>query len=302
MTGSAFVAVEWGTQRWRARVIGADASVLDERSEAVALATLGCDGIAAHVADWAAMWPEPAGRALLLSGMIGSPMGWGDVPRIDCPATPDAIAAAAQRVTIGTLDAVILPGLACTSRFGEPDVLRGEEVAAVGVAARNDTATLVSVPGMHGKWLRLAGGTIRDFHSAMTVELLRTIAAHTILTTLMTEPARDGEAFRRGVRAGAAGGALARRLFGVRAAVQTGTLDAREAGATVAGILIGSDVAEGLGDQSGQCVVMGDPDITRLFAAAIEELGGSAEMLDDARVTAEGFARLAAAVCERGGA
>lgn len=293
MTHPHFVAIEWGTARIRARVLTGEGGCAAEWQEAVRLADLDRDGIAARIATLAAMWPEAAAGGMVLAGMIGSALGWHEVARAECPADASAIAAAAWRGRIAAQPVTILPGLSCRSRFGDPDVLRGEEVASIGAitATQGRPALLVSVPGMHGKWIRLEGGRIVDFHTAMTVDLHQAIAARTILAPLASPPARDGDAFRRGVRQGAAGG-LARRLFAARAAVQSGTLREEEAAAYIWGVLIGADVADGLPGGSA-CLVTGLSDIAALFVAAIETLGGAARALEEDALVIAGFEAIA---------
>lgn len=293
---SSFVAIEWGTARLRARLISAEAKILDEMSETVRLSTLQRAGIAERIAGIRARWPDAEGP-FLLSGMIGSAQGWIEVPHIASPAGPEQIAANAARSTIAGVDVAIGPGLRCISRFGDPDVLRGEEVAAIGLlfdAALPDRALLVSVPGMHGKWIELAGGRIVGFHTSITVEIYRALAAQSILAPLMAGTAKPGDAFRRGVERGAEGGGLGRLLFSARTSVSANTLNPEDAASYLWGILIGADVRENLGGAVGhrQCYVTGADDVAPLFVAALRYMGVMATLLDTDAVTARGFCRL----------
>ncbi|MGF7151527.1 2-dehydro-3-deoxygalactonokinase [Sphingomonas zeicaulis] len=290
------LAIEWGTARLRARLIE-DQSVRATEEEEVRLADLDRASIAKRIATLADQWPDGARGGILLSGMIGSALGWTEVARIPCPASASAIARGAWRDRIAGHPVNILPGLFCRTRFGDPDVLRGEEIAAVGALGRigRDAATLVCVPGMHGKWLRLADGCITDFHSAMTVELHRAIAHGTILSPLMRDAPDGGSAaFARGVTLGAAGGGLARLLFSARAAVQADILDAADASAYLWGVLIGADIREGIDRNAGSCLVTGAPAVAPLFVGALRMHGIAATLLDDDALTAAGFAMLAA--------
>lgn len=298
-----FIGVEWGTARLRARLFEAEGKTLACQEESVKLADLDRDAIAERIARLAAAWPEVAAGGMLLSGMIGSAMGWADVPRVPCPMTPDMLAAHAVRDRIGDQPVTFLPGLSCRSRFGDADVMRGEELAAVGALASlgGRPATLLSVPGMHGKWLRLGNGAVRDFHSSMTVELHRAIAQGTVLTPLMQAPvAAASEAFRCGVARAAEGVGLARLLFSARSQVQAGEMDADAASAYLSGVLIGADVCDGAADTGGRCLVIGAPEVAPLFAQALELFDVTAEVLDDQAVTAAGFHHLAALLGETG--
>jgi 2-dehydro-3-deoxygalactonokinase len=298
-----FIGVEWGTARLRARLFDAEGGTLACLEEAVKLADLDRDAMAERIAQIAAAWPDAAAEGMLLSGMIGSAMGWAEVPRVPCPATPEMLAAHAVRDRIGDQPVTFLPGLSCRSRFGDADVMRGEELAAVGALASLGArpATLLSVPGMHGKWLRLGDGAVRDFHSAMTVELHRAIAQGTVLAPLMQAPvAAESEAFRCGAARAAEGGALARLLFSARSRVQAGEMDADAASAYLWGVLIGADVRDGVADTAGRCLVIGAPEVAPLFAQALALFDVAAEVLDDQAVTAAGFRHLAALLEDRG--
>jgi len=296
------IAVEWGTMQLRVRLFGRDGDTLDTHVEAVRLADLGRDGIVEHVDRLRERWPDIRGP-LLLSGMIGSAMGWREVARVDCPAGSEAIADGAVGGRIGDQAVIFLPGLACEQRFGDPDVLRGEEVAAIGALEQSGgrAGLLLSVPGMHGKWLTHDGATITQFHTSMTVELYRVLAERSVLTPLMAAEPEDGAAFRAGVARGAEGGGLGRLLFAARSNVQAGRMSADDAASFLWGIVIGSDVRENLPLAPGAvCLVAGAPMVASLFVAAIRQLGGTVELGDGDRLTAAGFLRLAALLRSKG--
>lgn len=206
MTDQTFIAVEWGTAAIRARVISDAGDVRDQSLEEVRLTDLGRTDCIGRIRDWRALWPEARPR-IWLAGMIGSPIGLELVEQRACPAQPSDIVHAARHLDIDGIPVTILPGLACRSSFGDPDVLRGEEVAAVGLLQRGIRSrhVLLSVPGMHGKWMELSDGRIERFHTSMTVELFRALADRTILAPLMNGAASDGPAFRSGLERGASG-------------------------------------------------------------------------------------------------
>ena len=71
----------------------------------------------------------------IFCGMVGSTIGWKEVPYLKCPADPSAIAAAALRFEVDGRAIAILPGLSCTGKTGAVDVMRGEETQIVGAMA-----------------------------------------------------------------------------------------------------------------------------------------------------------------------
>lgn len=296
------IAVEWGTMQLRARLFRRDGTALDTHVETVRLTDLGRAGIVEHVERLRARWPGVRGP-LLLSGMIGSAMGWEEIARIACPAGPEAIADGAVTGRIGEHAVVFLPGLACEQRFGDPDVLRGEEVAAIGALEQSAgrAGLFLSVPGMHGKWLAYDGAAITQFHTSMTVELYRVLAERSVLAPLMAAEPNEGAAFRAGVARGAEGGGLGRLLFAARSNVQAGRMPADDAASFLWGIMIGSDVRENMPLASGAaCLVAGALMVAPLFVAAIRQLGGAAELGDGDSLTAAGFLRLAALLRAKG--
>ena len=289
------ICVEWGTAQLRARILDGQGRTVEAHIEGVRLADLDRAGIVERIDGLRRQWPDVPGP-IMLSGMIGSTMGWQEVARLDCPAGAGAIADGAVATTIGTHPVVFLPGLACTSRFGDPDMLRGEEVAAIGALAQahGQPGLLLLVPGMHGKWLTHDGIAITHFHTSMTVELYRVLAERSVLAPLMAAEPVEGMPFRAGVARGAEGGGLARLLFAARSAVQAGALDTHGAASFLWGLLIGADVRENpqLAPDTA-CLVAGNAAVAPLFAAAIRQLGGTAEVGDADRLTATGFRRLA---------
>ncbi|AQR72448.1 2-dehydro-3-deoxygalactonokinase [Sphingomonas sp. LM7] len=288
-----FIAVEWATTQLRARLLAPDGTSLGEYREAVRLADLDREGIAAHLDAIVSHLAEGAER-ILLSGMIGSAMGWREVPRVACPAGAEAIARGVVEDRIGAHRVAFVPGLHCTSRFGDPDVLRGEEIAALGVLAElgQERAQLLSVPGMHGKWLDLGAGRVQSFSTSMTVDLHQLLAEHSILAPLMTPPPEDMEAFAKGVHRAAGGGGIARLLFAARSAVVLGALHEAAAASYLWGVLIGSDVREQIGGGADVRVIGAAP-AASLFRAAIVQLGGVAREADSDATMARGFAAIA---------
>ena len=55
-----------------------------------------------------------------LAGMVGSTIGWKEVPYLRCPARPQAIAGAALRFDAGGRAIAILPGLPVSAKPARP--------------------------------------------------------------------------------------------------------------------------------------------------------------------------------------
>ncbi|HEY9106641.1 MAG TPA: 2-dehydro-3-deoxygalactonokinase, partial [Roseateles sp.] len=204
MVAPKLIALDWGSSRLRAFLLGASGTVLATRQSNDGAATLkGAEqyagALAALVGDWRADHP---GIKLLACGMVGSQYGWREAPYVRCPA--DAAALASQVLKLDD-QLSIIPGL--VDDAAQPDVMRGEETQIVGALALHpelaDDACLV-LPGTHSKWARVRGGQVTGFATHMTGELFALLRQHSVLNRLM--PADGGspaspEAFLKGVDA-----------------------------------------------------------------------------------------------------
>jgi 2-dehydro-3-deoxygalactonokinase len=103
----------------------------------------------------------------------------------------------------------------------------------------------------------------------MTGELFAMLRERGILAEMLRGEVTLGDPFRDGARRGLTGPALTAELFSVRASVLLGTMTRDSAPSYVSGLLIGADVGVGLGLAGGsEMIIMGDSDLTRLYAAA----------------------------------
>jgi 2-dehydro-3-deoxygalactonokinase len=128
----------------------------------------------------------------------------------------------------------------------------------------------------------------------MTGELFSLLKQHSILSDLLVGTVEDNDAFRAGANKGIFDDGLTADLFTIRADVLLGQSKREDAPSFASGLLIGTDVRIGLKyPTASQIVVMGRPDLTRLYAAAIEVAGRGAIELDGEQSFLEGVAELA---------
>jgi 2-dehydro-3-deoxygalactonokinase len=115
----------------------------------------------------------------------------------------------------------------------------------------------------------------------MTGELFNLLRQHSILADLLKGDSEPDQAFRDGVSHALAHDDLTSELFAVRARVLLGQARMEDAASYTSGLLIGADVRIGLKDApQGPVHVMGRPELTRLYAAAIRQSGGEPNELD----------------------
>lgn len=285
-----YIAVDWGTTNRRAYRIGAAGTCADEFEDHKGILSIPDDGFPAAVAE---IRQRLGDYPLLLAGMIGSNRGWKEAPYVPCPAGIDDLAGAL--VEAGDR-AAIVPGV---SYIGDDraDVMRGEEVQLLGAVASGlvDGDARVCHPGTHNKWATLRGSKIVEFRSVMTGELFNLLKEHSILADLLQGEVQVGDAFREGARHSFANATLPADLFAVRAGVLLGQRQKHDAASYTSGLLIGSDVRIGLLADPGSddIMVIGRPELTRLYAAAIEQAGRRALEFDGERCFLAGIHEIA---------
>ena len=287
MTEARLIALDWGSTRLRAFLLGADGEVLETRQSDAGASTLhGADAfaqaLAALVGDWRVAQPA---LKLLACGMVGSQHGWREAAYVACPADAAALAGQALQLDDGLS---IVPGL--VDDAARPDVMRGEETQIVGALARHPElaadACLV-LPGTHSKWARVRAGRVTGFATHMTGELFALLRQHSVLARLM--PA-DGaspsapEAFLQGVDAAREEGGLAHQLFAVRTLGLFKRLAAEQLPDYLSGLLIGHEIAselKGEGAASQRLALVGDPALCARYAQALARFGQPAPLLLD---------------------
>ncbi|HXG99554.1 MAG TPA: 2-dehydro-3-deoxygalactonokinase [Sphingomicrobium sp.] len=271
-----FIAVDWGTTNRRGYRIDAQGKCVAEFEDDRGILSLPTEEFPAAAAQ---IRERLGDLPLLLAGMVGSRSGWVETPYVQCPADLDEIAAQLSWVEEGR--AAIVPGLSIL-KDDRADVMRGEEVQIFGVLAAGliPATGFVCHPGTHNKWIKLDQGQITDFRTVMTGEMFSLLRERGVLADMIGGTVSPGEPFRAGVRQGL-GCMLTAELFTVRARILLGRLEREDAASFTSGLLIGADVGLGLalGGETDP-VVMGRPELTQLYAAAIAEAGRSSRQID----------------------
>ena len=284
-----FIAVDWGTTNRRAYRLDPSGQCVDEFEDGKGALSVPKGEFPAAVAE---VRDRLGDLPLLLAGMAGSNRGWVDAPYVPCPAGIDDLVK--NLVWVGEREAIV-PGVSYIGQ-GRADVMRGEEVQLLGGVAEGlvNSEGFVCHPGTHNKWALLRHGTIQIFGTVMTGELFNLLKDHSILTDLLQGPVEPNEAFKRGVRRAMEREMLPADLFGVRAAVLLGQASKDDAPSYISGLLIGTDVRIGLTwPASARIGVMGRPELTRLYAAAIVEAGREPIELDGEHCFIAGIRKIA---------
>ena len=284
-----FIAVDWGTTNRRAYLIDASGKRTDEFEDGKGILSVPSGGFPDAVAE---IRQRLGAKPLLLAGMVGSNRGWKEAPYVPCPASIEDLVE--KLVWIGDREAIV-PGVSYIGD-GRADVMRGEEVQLLGAAAagRVSPDALVCHPGTHNKWALLRRGRLHDFRTVMTGELFSLLKEHSILSDLLQGQVSPNAAFKEAAHHAIYYEQLPADLFTVRARILLGQAKKEDAASWTSGLLIGSDVRIGLSIPTGaEVVIMGRPDLTRLYAAAIEQAGRQSTELDGERCFLAGIHEIA---------
>ena len=241
------VFVDWGSTNFRAYLVELRCQiegnarpklcVLDSVANGRGVLTIGQGQFADVLEETLAPWSLPAGTLVLLAGMAGSQLGWCETPYMPTPVGIDQLSHGFLSVP-SRFDWHIefVPGIRYDGqRFDSQDVMRGEEVQALGSEIENG---IVCLPGTHSKWLTLSQGEVASFKTFMTGELYQLLTAHSSLQSVTSELGFVPQAFNDGL---SKKGHLSKELFGVRAKVLTGHMDLVDGASYLSGLLIGQE-------------------------------------------------------------
>jgi 2-dehydro-3-deoxygalactonokinase len=284
-----FIAVDWGTTNRRAYRLDREGNCEEQFEDSKGVLSVPKGGFSVAVAE---IRERLGDLPLLLAGMVGSNRGWVEAPYVPCPAGFDDLV---QKLVRPSEREAIVPGV---SYLGpdRADVMRGEEVQLLGalVAGFVDSDGLVCHPGTHNKWTVLHQQRIQSFRTVMTGELFSLLKEHSILADLLKGPVDDNDVFRAAARRAVFNESLPADLFSIRASVLLGRMKSEDAASWASGLLIGTDVRIGLEVPTGaQVMVMGRPELTRLYIAALGEANREAVELDGEQCFLAGIQEIA---------
>lgn len=299
MSEPAFIAGDWGTSRLRLYLCDASGHVL-ARGEGEGAAV---PDHAARFGAAVAAWDKAHGKLpALLGGMVGSTVGWKEVPYLNCPARPEALAAAALRFTHEDRAIAIVPGLKCVNRTGAPDVMRGEEVQILGALNLHPALArgrhIFCMPGTHAKWVAVEEGAVTEFQTAPSGELFELLRKHSVLARDGGEVRADSHAFQQGLdffRRNAQADLL-HLLFSARARVVTGEMPKDDGASYLSGLVLGADVDTAvslLGLVPSDTVhLICTPALAVLYDRALAQYGVTTKTLDGDACALAGLVRI----------
>ena len=242
-------------------------------------------------------WLDKFGNLpVVLSGMIGSTIGWKEAPYLTCPVNAKEIADGRIQFESRGVSFSILAGLKTQNPLGMPDVMRGEELQMLGWLALQKSPPskqLFTLPGTHNKWTLIENGVISNFLTAFTGELFGILRNHSILITDHTNIAINDDVFISGVKAVESMGdaQLVHALFSTRSRQVLGDIASTDALSYLSGLIIGADVKGAhtlFGDVEGVTII-GDANLSKHYQLALQYFGVNSNSCDPADIAISGF-------------
>ncbi|MDZ7937732.1 MAG: 2-dehydro-3-deoxygalactonokinase [Rhodoferax sp.] len=282
------VGLDWGTTHRRAYAVDAHGACTQELADGDG--ALACKGRFAQALQAALDTLAVQPGLVVMSGMVGSALGWHEVPYVNGDVALQDLAAHALRVSDAPAGApcLLLPGYCLRNAAGLPDVMRGEETQLLGAWALGHTDGWFVLPGTHSKWVELRAGRVVQLRTYMTGELFDLFGQHgTLAAAASASSVWDDIAFAEGVRAAGAH-ALSHQLFGCRARVVSKDMPAASSRSYLSGLLIGTELKDVL--QGGTAPtsptahahfkLLGSPQLAALYQTAAGYLGLHFDILD----------------------
>lgn len=287
MSAVDWIAVDWGTSALRAYAM-TGGQVVETRSASKGMGGLKPDEFEPALLDLIGDWLDGP-TEVLACGMVGARQGWVEAPYHPVPCRPVGAGAITAPTHDPRLKMRILPGL---SQASPPDVMRGEETQIAGFLALNPGWDgVLCLPGTHTKWVHLSAGEVVSFRTVMTGEVFALLSTASVLRHSMGEGAADEAAFDSGVDdIISRPEGLTAQLFAIRAGdLLTGQAPGAARG-RLSGLLIGAELAATrpywLGQQVG---IVGDGEIARLYARALQNQGVPASLTRGEAATIAGL-------------
>ena len=294
MSEAAFIAGDWGTSRLRLYLCEASGNVL-ARGEGEGASVPDCAG---RFATAVAAWDKAHGQLpAVLAGMVGSTIGWREVPYLKCPARPAAIADAALRFEAGGRAIAILPGLSCKGKTGAPDVMRGEETQILGALRLHPNLAkgrhVFCLPGTHAKWVVVGNGAVTQFQTALSGELFELLRRHSVLARDSADVDPQSAAFALGLDFARANRKtdLLHLLFSTRSRVVTGEMAKSDAGSYLSGLVLGKDIATAMAllEIDGPVQLICTPALAALYGKALATYDVKSAAIDGDRAALAGL-------------
>lgn len=306
MTHSRIIAVDWGTSHLRAYLCELNnddrLTLLDIKCAAgVAMIKVNFED---ELFNCISPWLDTYGQIpIIMSGQIGSNIGWRETGYLHSPVNPSSIASQCLNFNSRGHQITIIPGVSCQHANGTFDVMRGEELQVLGWLQTSDKFKvgehIICLPGTHTKWVKVVDGKINMFKTSLTGELYYLLSQHSVLIQQQTEDA-DFESFKQGVlfAYNNSSASLVHILFSVRSKQIANELNAVQAHSYMSGLLIGSDVSSAINStewdlkNGSDIYIIGSNQLAQNFSEALNLAQIPTTLINSQQATLNGFAEV----------
>lgn len=283
-----WIAADWGSSNLRLWAMGADGTVLEERTSDKGMGQLAPSEFEGVLIDLASDWLTSA-ATVVACGMVGSRQGWVEAPyqTVPCSVCPRQMAMAP--VSRDGLNVHVIPGIRQTN---PADVMRGEETQIAGFLALNEGWDgVICLPGTHTKWVHVSAGEVVSFQTLMTGEIFALLSGQSVLRHSIADCGWDSDAFDEAMsQTISRPEALAGRLFSIRAEQLVHDTDTVTLRARLSGLLVGAELAATKPYWLGQNVAMiGAEAISMPYMAGLAAQGVLAQRMDATQMTLAGL-------------
>ncbi|MBP7370399.1 MAG: 2-dehydro-3-deoxygalactonokinase [Arenimonas sp.] len=302
MSNSHWILGDWGTTALRLHLVRHDGKVI-EQMQGPGVSKMQLDAEQTFFKLCQPWIEQYAVNRVVLSGMVGSALGWALIKHVACPVSVQEIIAHTQTFECRKQVITLVPGLSCKNALGYHDVMRGEEVQLLGAMLADPGLKvgqqLICLPGTHSKWVHVLNGEIIDFISIPTGELFELIRSNsTLVPHDVDADSTVNPAFLHAVQSTKQHPMLV-QLFQVRSRALNGELSPSQQVECLSGLLIGEEIKSVLhvyGQQmvaSPSITIIASNHLAKRYQAAFESLGYSARLLDGDVQSLSGLAFIA---------
>ncbi|EPJ44785.1 MAG: hypothetical protein OFPII_32210 [Osedax symbiont Rs1] len=284
-----WIAIDWGSSKLRIWLLNSARQILAHSDSDQGSSNLRPAEFENILLEKIATWlPPKQCTTVIACGMLGSRLGWSEVPYTQTPCT--AATTACQIPSRDPSIAVyICPGI---KQPFPADVMRGEETQIAGFLAQHPNFNgPICLPGTHSKWVEIKAGKVHKFQTYLTGELYGLLANQSILKHSLNTQAWDKQAFSEALLCSVKHPAsIAAKLFSLRAQA---LIDGRQTGsvnAALSGYLIGLELADKGRSYRRQTVfLIGESILCLLYEKALSLVGINSSHTTAETLTLEGL-------------
>jgi len=277
-----FIIIDWGTSNFRAFLMDKEHNLASSHQENKGLLHVSNREFAEALELILKSWLDDYDKyPIFMAGMVGSKNGWFNVDYVATPANLGCLIANVKKFTLpwgNNLSGYIIPGVKHQNDNATFDVMRGEEVQALGFAAKRQIKeAMLILPGTHSKHVSINNNKIETINTFMSGELFSILCQHSILGKDLPEQQTSELAFVSGVRQSDKGD-LSQLLFSARTQLLFDNVAAEHVHDYISGLIIGQELKHVGSDR--KLAIIGGKSLSQRYLLACDMLDFEAEVID----------------------